>query len=290
MKEEEYSTDSLMRLADFRKTVSFDCPIHGHQVYETFLGVGNTWKAPYCPECARLEKQKQETVKNISSNAIELYNALYHTLELKRPPAWEIESFDNFIADTPEKAKVLAVAKRFADRFMIREYDRFMAKERNEKDWFKINSKGLFIQGDYGTGKSHICISIAKRTHELGIPALYLRAMDLFTPIANRENRYNKKIDMQKLIFQLTEIPCLIIEELGRQSWTDYQKNILWQIFDDRMTKGRSTIVVTNLDDSELMNIIDGSIVDRFGDMMYPMKFEWPSMRGTKAINPDEVF
>ena len=77
-------------------------------------------------------------------------------------------TFDNYEAKLDGQKKAVKICKLFADRFGRRYRD-----DKNVEI-------GLFLVGDYGTGKSHLASAVLNRMDQLGYPGLYIDAVDLF--------------------------------------------------------------------------------------------------------------
>lgn len=279
-KDKEVTPSAVARVLDVpvppNRQMEFDCPIHGHRLFTTYMRNDGTWRDPYCDECASIAARRQEIITDIQKDVKELHKDLRNILELETPPLWFDASFDSFVTETREQAEVLRRCKKFADEFLDREVQREFARRRGQKNYCTINRWGIGLQGNYGTGKTHLAIAIAKRTMELGIPALYLRAMDLFPVLASCE----RDVSVNAVMAKLCRIPCLILDELGRHSWTDFQKNLLFRLIDSRMNNGRPMIVITNLNFGELTQLVDGAVIDRFKQTIVGMAFPWESQRG----------
>ena len=268
------------------KKAVFECSIHGTHEYKTFRQRDGKWPAPYCPICARERRERAEKVEEIAEDAGRQCRSITNALGLKEIPGWDRWTFENYEVKTPRQKKALNVCKRFAHGFLDREIKRHDARLACQPDWHEVNHWGLALQGNPGTGKTHMCASIAKVLAEARVPAVYLRVMDLFMALKDRDRR----IDEVTLFRQLAVIPCLILDEFGRHTWSDYDKTRLWQLFDDRLNNGRPTIVVTNLNRSELSAVVDETILDRFKDSLFPVQFDWESHRGSVAVTAEEVF
>lgn len=268
------------------KKMVFECPIHGTREYLTFRRRDGQWPEPYCPICVKERKEREAKIAEVTEDASRQARSISKMLGLKEVPGWDRWTFDSYEISCPSQKRAFEICKRFADGFLDREIKRHEARHACNPDWHDVNHWGLALQGNPGTGKTHMCAAIAKVLADAKVPAVYLRVMDLFMALKDRERR----IDEPTLFRQLAVVPCLILDEFGRHTWTDFDKTRLWQLIDDRLNFGRPTIVVTNLNRSELASVVDETILDRFKDSLFPVMFDWESHRGTKEITFEEVF
>ena len=93
-------------------------------------------------------------------------------------------------------------------------------------------------------------------------------------------------LDEQKLIESLASYDLLIIDEVGVQSDTDWEKGIIFQIIDGRYQNMLPTVLISNLEVSEIQKIIGDRCVDRLRDEgAFVVAFDWESKRGIKTVN-----
>lgn len=268
------------------KEVSFDCPVHGHQEYITYQQNDGSWLEPYCPICRAEKKKIEDALRVIQSDAKERVSDLAKAINCHKTSDYELASFDVYQPETLEEEKNLAVAKRFADRFMIRELDREQAHQAQEKDWHKKNAMGLAFLGNYGTGKTLLAYSILKSLEAQGIPGFYITIPDLFDAFTNSVDR----LDVVNTMKKLTAVSCLVLDELGVQAGTEYERKRLYQIIDGRIKNGRPTIIISNLSRDELNRLMTERVMDRIRAACYTLVFTGRSRREAMPDDAEEVF
>ena len=81
--------------------------------------------------------------------------------------------------------------------------------------------------------------------------------------------------------FQMYDL--LIIDEIGVQSGTDNERNILFEIVNGRYENVRPTIIISNRDVKEVAELISERSVDRITEGGAIIPFNWESSRGGNA-------
>ena len=196
------------------KEVTFECQIHGVQTYTTYQRRDGSWAEPYCPECRRIEKERNTLLAEMQADAKERAVGLTRALHCERPLDFDVPCFANYQPETQEEERNLSICRRFAERFTERELERERAHNAQEPDWRSKNSMGLLLFGNYGTGKTHLAYSILKELDRQGLPGFYITIPDLFDRISDRVNR----IDVAETLGKLCMVSCLVLDEIGVQS------------------------------------------------------------------------
>lgn len=123
------------------------------------------------------------------------------------------------------------------------------------KEFDPTVGNNLLLTGTYGTGKSHLSFSAAKKLIEIGHTALFLSVPKLLTKI---KDTYNSKAQFSEndLLDYIANVDLLVLDDLGAEytnmknggdNWT-WTK--LFEVIDSR--SGKSTIYTTNLTGNEL--------------------------------------
>jgi len=161
--------------------------------------------------------------------------------EIGITPKFYDEYWDTWVADTPEKKKAFKTVK--------------------EQAW----NTNLFLCGKSGTGKTHLAMCLTKDG------ATYQRLPDIF-----REVRMNFSTE-QKVINNYGTVKYLIIDEIGRQKFTPFEKDLFFEIIDKRWNYQRPTTLITNQDEKEFTEEYGKAIVDRLRPII--VRFPWESKR-----------
>lgn len=136
--------------------------------------------------------------------------------------------------------------------------------------------RGLCFFGPCGTGKSYMAGCIANELINQGISVIYTN----FGAI-----RYKLQEDFggqAKYIQELTQCSCLIIDDLGSESDTEYMREVIFNVINARCLSGRPLIVTTNITGEELKNNKNqhmNRILSRIFEMCQPIEFSGKDKR-----------
>lgn len=109
-------------------------------------------------------------------------------------------------------------------------------------------TNNLLLHGTYGTGKSHLSISVTKKLIEKGHSCLFLSLPKLLTKIRDTYN--NNDMTEDKLLEHIRRVDLLVLDDLGAEQQTEWTNTKLFEVMDSR--SGKSTIYTTNLNSKEL--------------------------------------
>jgi DNA replication protein DnaC len=156
------------------------------------------------------------------------------------PPIFYDASWENWVQDTEEKQKAFATVKQA----------------------WKTN---LFLCGKSGTGKTHLAMCLAKDG------AVYKKLLQIF-----REVKADFSAE-QSIVDFYGSVKLLILDEVGRQGFTPFEKTLFWDIIDTRWNNLLPTTLITNLDRKEFTAEYGTAILDRLRPGI--VRFNWESHR-----------
>ncbi|NCB64203.1 MAG: cell division protein ZapE [Clostridia bacterium] len=144
-------------------------------------------------------------------------------------------TFENFVTDTPERKWAYETARAYADDF-----------ERHS-----VEGNGLYIEGTFGTGKTHLAAAIALHLIGRERRVIFKTADDLFRDI--KETFDKDDGSEQKILTRYKECDLLIIDDLGKEQATDWTTAQLYAILNDRYENQRPVIITTNFNEDGLI-------------------------------------
>ena len=157
------------------------------------------------------------------------------------------------------------------------------------KHWKKVREEnlGLLLWGDVGTGKTFVAACIANALLEQGIPVL----MTNFSKILNQTGSlYSEERVLYFASFQ--RYPLLIIDDLGMERCTEYAKEQVYAVIDERYKANLPLIVTSNLTIGEIRhpeNVMDARIYSRILAMCTPVHVHGADQRQSAGSRKQEL-
>lgn len=139
-------------------------------------------------------------------------------------------SFDNYQDTNKELARAKALCERYANNFSMN------------------NKQSLLLQGSFGTGKSHLSMSIVKAVKEKGYSVLYMNVPQLISTIKGTYNK-NTNITEQELNRIISEVDLMVFDDFGI-NMNEFATGKMFELIESRV--GKHNIFTTNLNAKEL--------------------------------------
>jgi DNA replication protein DnaC len=168
----------------------------------------------------------------------------YQGVGFDRPPIAEM-------ALDPQRRVVLEAIRAYID-----ELDRHIAEGR-----------GLWLEGDVGTGKTTLAMLVSKRAIEGGHSVAIYSLPRLLSRIRRTYDGAAGELSYLEFFERLTSVDLLHIDDLGAENRTDWVLEQLYAIVDERYATNRPMIVTTNLAFEQLEEQIGGRTVSRLVEM-----------------------
>ncbi|MFE1574296.1 ATP-binding protein [Comamonas odontotermitis] len=143
----------------------------------------------------------------------------------------------------------------------------------------KSGRSAVFI-GKPGTGKTHLAIGIGRKAMQVQkADVLFITVMRAIRSIKDTWAKDSEQSESQA-IEALVAPDLLILDEVGVQYGSDFEKNMLFDVLNDRYEKRRPTIFLSNLNKQEVAAYLGERVMDRLredGGAVIP--FTWDSYR-----------
>lgn len=226
-----------------------------------------------CPECDREALATKEQDEARAKQQAVVGKRASHLRRLidgaEIPKRFAGRSFDNYSVEDGNLAQGEALnrAQKFAKNFP-------MVVERGAS---------FVFCGKPGSGKTHLACAIGNavmRNHGAGV--LFITVFDAIQRV---KETYSDKSQSERTVMQsFTEPDLLILDEVGVQFGTDYEKVIITDLINRRYNDMRPTIILSNLDEAELSDYLGARVMDRmFEGGGGVIAFGWGSYRAKVA-------
>ncbi len=131
----------------------------------------------------------------------------------------------------------------------------------NQAQQFAQSLQGwLFLEGDYGSGKTHLAAAIANYSVGLGVPTLFLTVPDLLDTLRFSYNDPEETFEQR--FEDIRRISLLIMDDFGTQNATTWAQEKLFQILNFRYVNQLPLVVTTNQSPEEIEGRISSRLLD----------------------------
>lgn len=169
-------------------------------------------------------------------------------------------SFDNYRVENEGQRRALTMARQYANDF-------------------EGSIASFVFSGRPGTGKNHLAAAIGNDLILRGKSVLIVTVADLMSSMKGTFSG-GSDITEERLLHDLSTVDLLVIDEIGMQSESRYEKVIINQIVDRRSSSKRPTGMLTNHNIDEMTRLLGERVMDRMklGNSLYVI-FDWESFR-----------
>ena len=226
--------------------------------------IGDHWTE--CPKCmieirdaeakkqierdkqAELERQQRRWIAKIGKAAI--------------PERFKDRTLDSYIAKTSGQQTALAFCKEYANNF---------------DEVLKTGRSAIFC-GRVGTGKTHLAIGIALSIMQQQRSPVFVTVQRLIRRV--KDSWHTKEETESEVIEAFASPDLLILDEIGVQFGSEFEKQILFDVLNERYEKLKPSILLSNIPKEQLGEYLGERFADRLrenGGKMIP--FDWDSHR-----------
>jgi DNA replication protein DnaC len=136
-----------------------------------------------------------------------------------------------------------------------------------------MEGEGFLFMGPCGVGKTHLAVAIIlELINKKGIPCVFYDFRDLLAEIRSTYTT-NSSLSESTILRPVLEKEILVLDELGAQKVTEWMRDMLTYIINQRYSEKRTTIITSNwmdeADDEE--ETLAGRIGYRLRSRLYEM-------------------
>ena len=238
------------------------CMVHGDYVSVHWRPQDPDRWTP-CMACVRDEERQrhyEEGQRNLEDSRVQTQQRLE---DAGIPARWKDHTFKNYEASTAGQVNALREVRHFAEHF---------------GDALKTG-KSLMLVGSVGTGKTHLAVATAQHVIANKRTVRYVTMGKLMQRIKESWGALATEKTSAVIDFY-TGPDLLIIDEVGVQYGSDAEKNITFEILNDRYNQLRPTILISNLEMDALKVFLGERILDRLRESGgKAVLFNWVSHR-----------
>ena len=246
-------------------TETRSCDEHGEYQARGFSG-RKIWSG--CPACREINEAKQKAIRDAEAIDRAEKRILAQLEESGIPHRFMDRVLGNYLRNNKGQQRAYDFAHKFANEF---------------DDVVKTGRSAVFI-GKPGTGKTHLACAISQhiaRNHNASFRFVtVLRAMRSIKDSWSKESELTEGQAINEFVYP----DLLILDEVGVQFGSEFEKNILFDVLNQRYEKRKPTIFMSNLPLPELAAYLGERVMDRLredGGAVIP--FDWESQRGKVA-------
>ena len=246
-----------------RPTKEIICIKH-NVAYTSTNYIGDHWTE--CPKCmieirdaeakkqierdkqAALEREQRRWAAKIGSAAI--------------PERFKDRTLDSYVAKTSGQKKALAFAKEYAENF-----DQVMRTGRS----------AVFV-GKVGTGKTHLALGIALSIMQQQKSPVFVTVQRLIRRV---KDSWRTKEETETEVINAFALPdLLILDEVGVQFGSEFEKQVLFDVLNERYEKLKPSILLSNIPSEQLSDYLGERVTDRLRENGGALiGFNWDSYR-----------
>lgn len=236
------------------------CNQHGEFISKNIFR--ETWTK--CPQCAA-DQQATEQREALEREAIVKHKEWQRKLgEAAIPERFRNRTLHTYRATNEGQKRALAFAAAYAANF---------------DEVLKTGRSAIFC-GMPGTGKTHLAIGIALSVMLTGKLAMFTTAARAIRRVKDSWSKDSSETE-GAVIRLLVQPDLLILDEIGVQFGSEFEKNLLFDIMNERYEKHRPTLLLSNLAAKEIKAFLGERVYDRLKeDGGQAIVFNWESQRG----------
>lgn len=299
-KADERAREIRMKIPEIAQ-IDMRLSMTGLEIFGASIGAGEDYK----DKLAQIRKRNEELQAQRAAILVENgYPADYSDVKYDCTKCGDTGYVDGYMCSCMKEALILAGIENSGFGTLIREqtFDNFSLdyyknnpnnheRMRRNRD-FLINYAGTFNEktsqsilmiGGTGLGKTHLSSATARVLIEKGKDVFYTGAIDLFSQFEiQRFKTYSN--EPNELIERYFECDLLIIDDLGTEIINQFTVSTLYNLLNDRLSRGKPVIISTNLSVDDIKNKYSDRITSRLFGEYQILSFVGTDIRAQKLI------
>lgn len=178
-------------------------------------------------------------------------------------------TFKNFVCRTHKQQECFDIAKNYADNF----------------EEHKKKGEGLYFEGTFGTGKTHLAAAIAISLMSREIPVIFQTCGAMLSDI--RKTYDDKNLSEESTIRAYENVDLLVLDDLGKEQCTEWSVSTLYRILNTRYENMLPVIITTNYNTDDLIRTLSAnsdmnraqSIISRLHETSQAVTMVWEDYR-----------
>ena len=144
---------------------------------------------------------------------------------------------------------------------------------------FSATSLNLFLSGPTGLGKTFLSTCIAKVVSERGFSVVYDTAASVFAKYEAEKFGRGDPDEARAEVKRLETCDLLIVDDLGTEFATAFVTSALYTLINTRLTRGKKTVINSNLTMKDLEARYSAPILSRLTGEFHVLKFAGTDIR-----------
>jgi len=254
---------SVMQSSVHRPPLARDAVCETHGGYTSLCHLGSIWLG--CPACSAAERAVEQRRDESLLRAARVQEWESGLGRAGIPERFRDRTLESYVVDHDGQRHALAFAREYADNF----------------DRVRKTGRSAIFMGNYGTGKTHLAVGIGlqvMREHRASV--LFVSAGRIVRMVKDTWARNAGKSESD-VVAQMVFPDLLIVDEVGVQQGTEFERNVLFDVFNERYEQRKPSLLLTNCAVDELSSKYLGErVVDRLReDGGSVLMFSWESGR-----------
>ena len=144
-------------------------------------------------------------------------------------------------------------------------FDNYLGNDKLVADLTTIagSNQHVVLRGNTGCGKTHLAVAMIQGRNTL--ETRFITVPDLLLKI--RASFHDGSESEDEIIRKYSEIPILVLDDLGAEKVSEFAITTLYIILDRRIRECRKTIITTNLSKEEIDETFGARIASRLSGM-----------------------